>query len=442
VIRIARNISRNLSRNLSRTVGTEPDLVLDSYSGASAAYSLYDLGNKRGTVVETEATYHNPAVRLRRDSDNTHKSFPGGAFTQMLNWANEDVAVCNDNLNNGGFETAGGGGADVFADWLENTSGSSTLTRDTSVFETGTASCRFNLDGSGSLVGISNNGFGIIEVGSTVEYSFRAKASSGSPSVAVGTALSTETVHALTTEWATYSGSFVVSARGNVSIKRNSTTANAEYWIDSYDVKITQANAYAATWYDQSGSDNDAIQSTASSQPKVVDAGSLVTDANGNYALDFDGTDDYFDVATISEAQPITGFVVVDMENPTGESSHDILDGTAADTNRILLDQNASTWRLFAGAALLGPTFTNDVDLLYFLANGASSAIGLDGATPTTGNAGTNSGWASGLTIGTSISGGFMYGSLATIIIYPSDQSANRSGIESVLSNTIQTALS
>ncbi len=62
---------------LDKRVGTG---VLDQYGGASAAYSLYDLGNKRGTVVETEATYWNPAVRLRRDSDNTHKSFPGGVL--------------------------------------------------------------------------------------------------------------------------------------------------------------------------------------------------------------------------------------------------------------------------------------------------------------------------------------------------------------------------
>jgi hypothetical protein len=49
--------------------------------------------NVRVTELDTYRTldvaYHNPAVRLRRDSDNTHKSFPAGAFTQMLNWANE-----------------------------------------------------------------------------------------------------------------------------------------------------------------------------------------------------------------------------------------------------------------------------------------------------------------------------------------------------------------
>jgi sugar lactone lactonase YvrE len=59
-------------------------------------------------------------------------------------------------------------------------------------------------------------------------------------------------------------------------------------------------NAYATTWYDQSGSDNDATQTTAANQPKVIAAGSLVTDANGNYCLDFDGTNDYFSANSAS----------------------------------------------------------------------------------------------------------------------------------------------
>jgi hypothetical protein len=100
VIRIARNISTNISRNVSRSVGTEPDPVLDRYSGASAAYSLYDLGNRRGSVVETEATYHNPAVRLRR-TDNADSSFSSMSAinSSMLAWVGADA------LDNGYTDT-------------------------------------------------------------------------------------------------------------------------------------------------------------------------------------------------------------------------------------------------------------------------------------------------------------------------------------------------
>ena len=47
------------------------------------------------------------------------------------------------------------------------------------------------------------------------------------------------------------------------------------------------ADGFVETWYDQSGNGNDATQSVAGNQPKIVDGGALV--AGG---LDFDGVDD------------------------------------------------------------------------------------------------------------------------------------------------------
>jgi len=47
-----------------------------------------------------------------------------------------------------------------------------------------------------------------------------------------------------------------------------------------------------SAWYDQSLS-NNATQSTAAAQPKIVSGGSLVTE-NGKPAIDFDGVDDCF----------------------------------------------------------------------------------------------------------------------------------------------------
>jgi len=50
--------------------------------------------------------------------------------------------------------------------------------------------------------------------------------------------------------------------------------------------------------YDQSGNDNHATQSTAGNQPKIVDAGSLVVE-NGKAALDFDGVNDWMKAESI-----------------------------------------------------------------------------------------------------------------------------------------------
>jgi hypothetical protein len=46
-------------------------------------------------------------------------------------------------------------------------------------------------------------------------------------------------------------------------------------------------NGFVSTWYDQSGNANDATQATTTAQPKIVSAGALVVGG-----LDFDGVDD------------------------------------------------------------------------------------------------------------------------------------------------------
>jgi hypothetical protein len=55
--------------------------------------------------------------------------------------------------------------------------------------------------------------------------------------------------------------------------------------IPAYDNTV---DGFVETWYDQSGNGNDAVQSVAGSQPKIVDGGSLVSGG-----IDFDGVDDY-----------------------------------------------------------------------------------------------------------------------------------------------------
>ena len=49
-------------------------------------------------------------------------------------------------------------------------------------------------------------------------------------------------------------------------------------------------HGFVATWYDQSGNGNNAVQAVATSQPKIVEAGSLLKDANGNAWIDFQNT--------------------------------------------------------------------------------------------------------------------------------------------------------
>ncbi len=49
-------------------------------------------------------------------------------------------------------------------------------------------------------------------------------------------------------------------------------------------------SGYVTTWYDQSGDGNDATQTTADSQPMIVDSGVLVEEG-GKCAVEFDGSE-------------------------------------------------------------------------------------------------------------------------------------------------------
>jgi hypothetical protein len=94
-----------------------------------------------------------------------------------------------------------------------------------------------------------------------------------------------------TTEWVGTIREIIIYP-SDQSDNRTAIEANiGEYYgitgIPAYDNTV---DGFVETWYDQSGNGNDATQSVAASQPKIVDAGVLVSDG-----IKFDGVDDFFD---------------------------------------------------------------------------------------------------------------------------------------------------
>ena len=54
-----------------------------------------------------------------------------------------------------------------------------------------------------------------------------------------------------------------------------------------FDSGNDEVDGYVATWYDQSGNGNNAVQAVATSQPKIVEGGVLQKDDNNNPELVF-----------------------------------------------------------------------------------------------------------------------------------------------------------
>lgn len=94
--------------------------------------------------------YDLKAFNLLLDADDVAYLIDNGVREE---WRHDSYAdIINASTLNGGFETAGGGGADVFANWLEQVTGSSTINDETVTVNSGAHALRFDLDGSVSYV--------------------------------------------------------------------------------------------------------------------------------------------------------------------------------------------------------------------------------------------------------------------------------------------------
>lgn len=183
------------------------------------------------------------------------------------------------------------------------------------------------------------------------------------------------------------------------------------------------------TWYDQSGNDNHATQATAGNQPKIVDNGALVVE-NGKAALDFDGNDDFLSLGSgLPTNQNYTTFQVVKRNSSNTRSV--FIGGLLALSpySPFIFTDNNIYFRSVRGFV---QSFLNTTDQKIFtginIHTGAMSiyqnGINLVSSTPTNSPSDVNM-----TTIGRR-SGDYGLGKTQEIIYYPSDQSANRVGIE------------
>jgi hypothetical protein len=121
----------------------------------------------------------------------------------------------NPDLLNGGFENAGGGGADVFADWQENAAGGSVIADDVVTFHDGAHSCRLQTDAGGIRPTIFQNG--IIVSPGTFLLSFWGIGNIGGEQIDINVGNHTWNV-ALSNVWTEYALVFNPSAGTQVGI--------------------------------------------------------------------------------------------------------------------------------------------------------------------------------------------------------------------------------
>lgn len=296
-------------------------------------------------------------------------------------------ALVSATQNNGGFETAGSGGSDVFASWSEVASGTSSVNRDTSVFDTGASALRLDIDATNDYAGVLQT---ILIGGANYYYALRAKASAGGVLSILGGNASVN--HVVTTSWTTYTGNFEATS-ATLEIKRGGTWANASIWVDGLTLgtygpttAIGVTAGYAGdqdplkSVADQSGNNRTFSQSSLAAKPNLVTGGSGI---NNLPAILFDGSDDLVSGSFVL-AQPLTIVGVFKItSNPSGY-------WWQSGTGACFGSTSGNAYQLNCGSNITGGSYTTGTTVIVsYVANGASSVIRVNGAQVTSGNAGT-----------------------------------------------------
>jgi hypothetical protein len=197
--------------------------------------------------------------------------------------------------------------------------------------------------------------------------------------------------------------------------------ANASYTdadgLGSVDSALVQ------NWYDQSSNSNDAIQSTAGSQPKIVTNGVIEVE-NGKPAVQFYGTDDRL---LTGVDLLIRGSFSVATATGTGA-----VFASADFGSEFLRSSNSTQYQLRNGVRMNLATDTTSQSLVY-AANDTTSELAVNGATAVT-DAGLQTDAFDSLALGSGTAY-FLNGNIQEVIIYETNQSDYRTAIEDNINN-------
>lgn len=192
-------------------------------------------------------------------------------------------------------------------------------------------------------------------------------------------------------------------------------------------------DGFVRTWYDQSGNGRHAQQATAGSQPRVVAAGVVETKGtNSRPSIRF--------ISASSTSLKTSAFGGWDVDSMfIAASSNNVafmFDGNTVNNISIYMLNTLGGLRLFAGIAIIENNIITlgALSLINTIVDSAGTDTLSVNADTRTAQYGSNK--RNGLTIGCSgINSIFLNDSVSEVIIYPFDQSANRTPINNNISS-------
>jgi hypothetical protein len=436
---------------LTNFVNGESTLPADYGSGAVAAYSLRYVSS----------TYSGPVVRVRRSSDNTEQNFTpteitDGTLTSFVGSENlvtnseslsdvilvgttrtENNLLAPDGTTTGDtiFETVTNDIHILFHDYTSAVIGQnftysvyvkSVGGRNISVFSSsGFAGGRITIDPNGNILSLT----GIGSVETSVDGWYR---------VSISGSATTSTLRILIYSIEGGNNTFAGDVTKGVSVWGRQLYSGLSVLPYNRTTTGIGGEGYVTTWYDQRGG-NNAVQSTAANQPKIVDKGALILD-NGKPTIKFDGVNDnLINANTLNMVSVFTVFNILSLA-----TNNPYIVSQPYNTNPIKVlgfigTSNINLYRVFSGINLLDDSTAtlNKQEFLYGLFNSTNSEIKLSNGALITGDSG-NGINTSGLIIGAAGNVGtstFLNGNIQEIVIFSSNESSNRANIEFGINN-------
>ena len=267
---------------------------------------------------------------------------------------------------------------------------------------------------------------------------FPQPASGGGASKLIDTYSGATAAYSLRLLSSSYSGNAVKVRRASDNVEADIGFSGDSLDVSALATHCGSSEGFVSVWYDQSGNANNATQTTASNQPRIYDGSKYIVE-NGKAAIEFDGSGDHFDLS-------ISGLNINSMS--VHNVSKPVPTGTTNDNGHAFATLGGVYWlhfiqrvgsvhkdRFYYGTSLASTTDIDNNQHVYSFIAGSTAgyaAMYRDG-TNISGNLTLTDQASNNQEIGAFIGGITFEGTKQEFIVYGSDTTNNRTGIESDL---------
>ena len=228
----------------------------------------------------------------------------------------------------------------------------------------------------------------------------------------------------------TYTGDAIVVRRASDNTTQAIGFVNNELDTTSLESFCSGTDGFVTTWYDQSGNANNATQATASEQPQIVSAGSTILE-NGKPTLSLDHT--LLHKLVGSNGFDISNFSHFSVAKQTGDSFLFSIQTSNSAGIRQQVNGSTFTSRITTSniSVTSSPTANNQF-LLTSLYDGTNGYTYLNNTQSASATLSVSDVSSANMEIGSAsaVNSSTFGGTIQEMIFYQSNESTNRSGIE------------